>query len=78
MTKEAGPFLANYRYNGREYCQVIHADTWIEAEDRLKAMSFGKIVGSNCTTVSANALTNPLIYVWVHILMWYRNWRDER
>ena len=38
-------FLFSYYFRGRKWCSEVYADSWEEAEEKVKAMSRGEIDG---------------------------------
>lgn len=69
------PFVLHYQHRGRNYVLNIMADSWEDAEKRIKAIgATGEIVGSNAfVAIRANALTLPFATAFVAITCWWRN-----
>jgi hypothetical protein len=66
-------FLATYRHRGSEYSLIIPADSWRDAEEKLRALSQGKIIGSDVQSIPVNAITLPFVGPLGRFLVWWRN-----
>jgi hypothetical protein len=74
--KIAPPFAVEYRHNGSLYGITVGGDSWEEAQEHLRSIGAnGRVVGSNVTRYSVNALNLPFIGLWVRLKCWWRNLR---
>jgi|GEM_PF-3394096 hypothetical protein len=76
MSERKPPYGVAYRRKGREYSFQIWAESWEDAEDRLRSIAMtGRVYGSNLETVPANSLTLPFAALWASLTVRWRNWR---
>ena len=74
MEERKPPFMIQYRHKGSEYALTLWADSWEDAEARLRSIGGnGEVVGSNVQTVPANAFVLPFTSLWVRLVCWWRN-----
>lgn len=68
------PYMVHYSHDGNECAFTMGADDWDDAQARLRSIGYnGRVVGSNVHTYQTNALTLPLVAIWVPLLTWWKN-----
>ena len=60
-------FFFTYPFNGKKWCGEVYAQTWEEAEAKIRAMDWGKIDGEHVASIPAS------VGSWVPLLVWLRN-----
>ena len=74
MTDRKPPYAIRYQYNGRTYNCTIWAESWEDAERRLRSIgATGEVYGSDVQSFSANPVTLPFSVLWVRFICWWRN-----
>lgn len=68
------PFLIEYHHRGSQCGFQMGADSWDDAQDRLRSIGAnGRVIGSNVSSLRANAVTLPFAAAWSTIVCWFRN-----
>ena len=67
-------YLCTYRHNDKQYSLKVRAENWTDAEERLKAISWGTVDGVLHDEIPA---TNPRGW-FVPILCWLRRTDREK
>lgn len=66
--------LIIFDMNGEQYGFHMPAESWDDAERRMRAIRLtGKVAGWPCHTMRANALTLPFVHVWMKVSVFVRN-----
>ena len=66
--------MISFQMDGETYCFVMPADSWDDAERRMRAIrTTGQVQGFPCYTYHANALTMPFVGLWVWLTTSFRN-----
>ncbi len=66
-------FLANYNYAGRNWCIDFPAESFEDAEARLKAMTWGKIDGILMAEIPVSPVTSTAGGLIVRLICWAKN-----
>lgn len=73
------PYAIQYRHNGKTWGLTIWAESWEDAQARLRSIGFnGKIIGSNVETIPVNTLTVGPAAIWMAVVCWWRNFGKPR
>jgi hypothetical protein len=66
--------LISFQMDGQEYGFVMPADSWDDAERRMRAIrTTGMVAGWPCYTYRANSLTLPFVAAWTIASTFFRN-----
>lgn len=61
-------YLCDYQYEGESWCIEIPAESWEDAQARLKRIAYGRIAGEIKATF-------PVQFgFWVKLWVWLKNW----
>lgn len=78
MSDHKPPFAVSYRHRGAEYTFTIWANSWDDAEDRLRSISTtGRVYGSDVSTTRCHSLTLPFAATWAALRCWWLNLRNR-
>ena len=66
-------FIVTYAYEGSNWDMDICARTREEAEDRLRALGYGKVLGIVQAKYSVYPRTRPLVQAFAQLRCWYNN-----
>lgn len=67
-------FLIRFRHNGDDCSFAMPANSWADAEARLRSMaSSARVQGSNASAIPVNAITLPFAGVLARFIVWWRN-----
>lgn len=66
-------FLVTYRHRGHQCSFPFPADSWEDAEDRLKSLAFARVIGSNVQSIPVNSFTMPFAGALARLIVWWRN-----
>jgi len=72
MSEKWADYTCSYRFDGSEWCVTIPARSHEEAEQRLKALSWGRVDGEIVARIPAWAATPGLMNWATRLLNWWR------
>jgi hypothetical protein len=74
MGEKPSQALVHFEMDGKSYVFIMPAESWDDAERRLRAIRLnGRVAGWPCYSHSTNTLTLPFVAAWAFLTCSFRN-----